>query len=541
MPENLPALIQVARARLARLSAGQRRGILYGVSVLGIAAALLLAVGSYQPYGVLFSNLEPGEAQAAVEALRAAQVPYELEDGGRTLRVPQSQIDSMRVELAAAGTVGQVAGGYEILDTLPFGASDVTIKLRQRRALEGELARTISSIRGVRSARVHLSTPEPSIFDKDARRPSASVVVALEGGAALERDEVRGIRNLVAHGVERLDSKDVSVIDDRGHLLTEDDGGAVVASERQRAMESALEQRLISLLSPVVGEGMVTARVTVDLDTSSTVETSKVYQPEQSAVRSEERSEDERKVGGDPAGLAGAQANTAGSGNSAVFGEGSVGSSAREVTNYEVSYTQMRTKRGGGTLRRLSAAVLVGPRQVEGPAGSGTTVEQQRSPEEVERLRALAMTAIGFDASRGDQLQIESMSFVQTNSEVGTTTSWAPLVLPVAKFIGVALLALAVVVFALRPILRSGQRAMVEVARDNPLALDGYTSQSPLPQEALAASLPAPSEEMHVQRERALDAALENSERAAEIVRAWLASDAESEIETLPVENEVAA
>lgn len=539
MPTVLVQLFDRLRKFYQELKPQHRRGLVYAAVVVASSLGLLALVWTYQPYGVLFHNLEPAEAASVVEYLKGSNIPYRLSSGGRSIEIPEDRIHESRIQLAKDGPVGQVSGGFEILDQVPFGASDFSVRMRHRRALEGELARTITTIDGIRGARVHLSLPERSIFENVDKQPSASVVLNLDPGRNLNREEVRGISNLVGNAVEGLVDDQVTIVNARGRILA---GGTTneadaMGTEKRRSIEKQLEDRVVSLLEPVVGRGRVTAQISVELDETSLVETEKLFQPERTAIVSEERSEEERNSGTDTGGVAGAQANNPAAGLASIGANNTSGRSAKELTNYEVSVTTRRVERGIGSTKRISAAVMVGAKRIEDSPGSGTFSDQELTPVELEQLKNAVQGAIGFNADRGDVVEIVSMPFLEETPAPEAALAWLPQLIPLLKIAGVVLVALALLLLVLRPAWKASRR-MLQDGGTTVVENAARTEFEELEDVSSAGALPAPSESMQNRRERAMEAALEGSEQAAEIVRAWLASDDTAEQDRLEAEQQ---
>lgn len=544
MPPAVGKYWDLVQKRLGAMEAKQRKLLGYGAVLLVITGALLALVWAYEPYGVLFRDLESAEAGRIVQRLQDAKIPYRISEQGRAIEVPEAKVSETRLMLASSGVAGEIPGGWELLDSVPMGASEYTVRKRHQRALEGELSRTISAMESVHSTRVHLALPQRSLFADRDQLPTASVVVKLVAGQQLNKHEVRGIQSLVSHAVEGLKEDSVTLVDTAGEVLSGDDANEMGGLAGADAHNKVLERRIISMLEPVVGQGKVVARVSVDYDEATVVETSKTFLPNKTAVRSEEHQEQEKTGPTVSSGVAGAQSNNPG--KPAVAKGGADDTSSRDLTNYEVSYQTRRVERAQGAVQRISAAVLVAPPQSPiaegGEAKAVQPTAQEFSPEQLEEIQQIVMTAIGFDAKRGDQVHVSSMAFLPDDNALPMASVWLPTLLPALKLVLLGLIVVLVLLFVIRPLVKGLGSPKIPSAKEKGRLFDakvgdaseGYDLQS----HNAAASLPPPTEDTEERRARALQAAMEQPERAAEIVRAWLSSDRHKEEEDANAEKE---
>jgi flagellar M-ring protein FliF len=515
---------------LPKLIAGLPAGIRL-VALLGAVAAIGLgvwnAVSSAEQYQYAFTNLTPEDSSEAAAALKTAGVPFRLEAGGSALAVPASKVYDARLLLAGAGLPRGGGVGFEIFDRGDLGVSEFTQKVNLRRATEGELARTISRLAEVRTARVHLTLPEKGLYKDQDRPAAASVVVNLQPGRTLGERELAGIRHLVASAVPGLAPGAVSVMDGRGQVLTSE-GALGEAMSYQRRMEKDLEQRVVDLLEQAVGPGAVVARINATVDANEVQTSAQVVDPESATVRSERKlSQQTVTNGATGGGLAGAAGNQplapAGPG---AGGRGASQSTTEDQTrNFDVTTTTTTTVSRVPRLQRISVAVLV-----DGKDGKA------RADAELSRLGELAKRAVGFDGDRGDTFEISSSPFVR--AEEGTATAApAPSVLekPIVKTVlyGLAgLIALAIVAFALRgrgapaghhlPLTPGTRVAEIEAALAREAGLPGPAGQAALPDPGLTL------------RERAKELATKDPARAAAILKAWMASEQNSPANRTP-------
>lgn len=390
-----------------------RRLLFVGTAVGSLVFFLWLGLGAGAvPYATLFRGVAPEEMAKLVSALEAERIPFELADEGTTIRVPSDRVHAARIRLAGQGLPSGGGAGFELFDKPDFGVTDFVHRVNYRRALSGELARSIAELEPVARARVQIALPDRSPFVGDReRQPSASVVVDLKPGAELSRAQVRGIVHLVSSAVESLAPERVTVIDGRGRLLSPTHEGVDPAQpagtgEYQTRLEAELAQRVEAILTPVVGVGRVVARVRADLDWTQTEHTEERFDPDSQVARSEQRTSETDEDGtGLAEGVPGVASNVPGAGVEAT-GSGAGGrrtARSTETINYEISKTVRRSVEPSGTLQRLTVAVLIDGRGTDG--GEAWGAESLREFEE------LAKRAVGFSEERGDQLTITTAPF----------------------------------------------------------------------------------------------------------------------------------
>ncbi len=418
--ENSSRGLAVFLAQLQALGPGRILALgLVAAGLLGLLA--FIAFRAVEPrYALLFGGLEPADAAALVERLEALGTPYRLNDAGDTVMVPADEVARLRMTLAQDGMPAGNVVGYELFDGANgFTTTDFLANVNLRRALEGELARTIASLREVRAARVHLVQPQRRLFQREEDPPSASVLLTLSGGASLDRRQVEGVRYLVASAVPGLDASRVTVMDDRGDLLARAEDGSDSflldrTEEYRRAYEERLRQKLVALLERSVGPGRVDAQVTAELDFDEVSVTEELYDPQGQVARSTRTTEETtNRNETSPSG-----AVSVGNNLPAAQAQKGAGPSSREqverneeTVNYEISRKQRTQHKRGGTVRRLFVAVQVDGTYVED--ANGNRVFQPRKKEELAQLEALARSAVGIDEERGDRIEIVSRPFVQ--------------------------------------------------------------------------------------------------------------------------------
>ncbi len=420
-------------------------------------------------YTLLFSGLELADAQELVGRLEAMEVPFRLSPGGDAIMVPSGDALRLRMALAEEGMPVGGTVGYELLDDAsPFTTTDFLANVNLRRAVEGELARTIGTLRGVRAARVHIVAPERALFGRAEVAPTASIVLTLRGAEVLDQRQIAGIRQLVAAAVPGLKSDAVTLVDGAGNLLATPaaPGADPLASGDAEAYRVALEDRLrgkiVQLLERSVGLSKVDAAVSADLDFDEIATTAETYDPQSQVVRSTQTTEeatDQQET--QPADQVGAAGNLPT--ERAVAPAGAPGSSEKsnkteETVNYEISRTVRNQTKRGASLRRLSIAVQVDGTYQAQPDGSSTY--QPRGAEELEQLAALVRSAAGVDESRGDVVEVVSRPFatatapLEPESEAGWRSMLAGDYGRLLDLGVLSLLTLLVLFFGVRPALR---------------------------------------------------------------------------------------
>ena len=404
-----------------------------------IAAAALLWLRSPE-YKVLFSNLEDRDGGNIVAALGQLNIPYRLSDNGQAILVPADRVHEVRLQLAQQGLPRGGEAGFALLDHTRFGASQFTEQITFQRALEGELASSIQALHAVKAARVHLAIPRETVFVRDRQPPTASVLLSLYPGRVLNESQVNAIAWLVSSSVPNLNAANVSVVAQDGRLLSAPAGEAGMDSARRNLahdIEQRTVQRILTLLNPLVGSGNVRAQVSVDMDFSQREQTSEVYRPNetpgQASVRSRQTSESLQHNIDPPEGVPGALSNQpppnatapidppSSGRNSGAASPGTAlaasdhgnrqqtsGSSRSDATvNYEVDRTISHVKHPLGTLRRLSAAVVINYRHgADGP--------EPLPADDLARLEDLVRQAMGYSADRGDSLTVVNSLFTDT-------------------------------------------------------------------------------------------------------------------------------
>ena len=394
-------------ARLFDFLSPQQKRLLF----IGLPLVLGIGYTAYQTYdrinyGPLFANLSPQDGAAIIKELEAAKVPYIISGGGTTIDVPRGVIYSTRLKLAGKGIPTGGGVGFEIFEKTPFGVSEFTQQVNYLRALQGELSRTINSLSAVQSSRIHLALPARSNFLGQEEKPSASVVVELKSGYHLSPDQVQGIVNLVASSVPKLSADKVTVIDSSGRPLKEivpvaASSEAEKLNQLKLKHEQEMERRVESMLDPVLGAGKVVVRANVQINPQETQMTKEQFDPQNRVVRSQRQAVDDTGLKG--GGVPGVQSNIPGGEAGKIAAEGGQKRSSEMVT-YEVGRTTSRTMEPRGQVQKLSVAVLV----------DGTYQKDKyipRSKEEIEVIKGMVKRAVGFDADRGDEIEVANVPF----------------------------------------------------------------------------------------------------------------------------------
>lgn len=444
-------------------------GVTFGVAV---ALALIIARIGAPSMSVLYADLAYSEAQPVIDRLEQDGVEHQLRDSGArvTILIPRDQVSELRLDLAADGLAVGGGVGYEIFDdNQTLGATSFQQNINRLRALEGELARTLSSINGVRSARVHLVLPERELFSRDRQTASASIVVDAPGG--LDGRAVRAIVNMTASAVPALDPSRVTVLDSRGQLLASgadaegDDAMAASIEEKKAAAEARIRRAVEDMVGRIVGPENVRVEVAADMDFSRITESAEIIDPDSQTVLSSTTIE-ETSNSVDPNRAQGVSVSNALPGAEALDENAPASTSStqrtEETTNYEITKTVRNAVREEGlVIKRLSVAVaLNGATQT---AADGAVAAAPRSEEELARIDTLVKSAIGYNEARGDRVSVVDIRFSPLPEAAAAAAPAAePLIsredaMRLAEIGALALIALALAFFVLRPMLAPGK------------------------------------------------------------------------------------
>lgn len=373
--------------------------------LISIAAIVAMVHFSGQmDYQTLYSNLSSEDAAAILGKLQEKKIPYKVNPSGDAITVASDKIPEIRMELAASGLPRGGNIGFEIFDQKSIGATEFEQKLNYRRAIQGELARTINSLEEIQQSRVHIAFPKDTLFIDQQQKATASVTVKLKSGKSLRQNQIDGIGHLVASSVEGLRFEDVMVVDSKGNILSrgQDENKLSQLSnsqmEYQRNVERNLTSQIQTMLENVVGKGKAVVRVTADLDFRMTEKTEETYDPESPVIRSTQKQSDKTvsTSGGVKTGTTGGA-------------PGQEKDKVDEVTNYEINKVVNKTVMPVGEIKKLSIAVVVDG--IYAKNDKGQEVYQERSKKEIDSLDDLVRKSAGFNAARGDQVILTSMSF----------------------------------------------------------------------------------------------------------------------------------
>ncbi len=461
----MASLFQQLSDMIAGLSLVRKISMAAVLTISVIAIIYLVQVTNRTSMEPLFTNLNSEDIGSILTYLDKQNVRYNVDQDHRTIMVPATDVLDVRLKLAGEGLPRFGGVGFELFDKNNFGLSEFEQRVIFQRAMEGELARTIGGIKEVQSARVHLVMPEKSLFAESQQSATASVILKLGSDGALSKEKVNSITHLVASAVDGLDSNQVTVVDNTGRLLTAGSsdesimaGGQVFDQKIQ--IEKSIEKRIVELLSPVVGMGKVMARVTANIDFTSTESTDEIFDPTKSVVVSESRSNNKKtESSGSAGGAAGAASNLPGGGAAGTSGGGSGSEDGgSEQIAYQVSKTIRRQVTPMGSIKNLSVAILVDGNYTE---KDGKQEYAPRPADEVAKLEELTKKAIGYNLDRGDQIKIENMAFQSTDLAVGQTegfltekTKYGFLINIIGNVLVVFMLLL-VFFFVIRPLVRS--------------------------------------------------------------------------------------
>lgn len=382
----------------------QQKVLIFGGLAAGLAILIVLGVWTTAPrYEVLFSQLSPQDAGKITDHLREQKVKYKLENSGATILVPDKDVYDLRLDFAQQGLPESGGVGYEIFDKNNLGMTDFVQKINYRRALEGELTRTIQQIESIEKARVHIVIPDESLFKEDQKEPTASVILKLRNGSTLGANNVRGISHLLASSVEGLSPENITIIDSRGKILSDNSKPDNLLSmtstqlDFTQKVENYLASKAQSMLDQVMGPGNSVVRVAATLNFTKVEKTVENYDPDNTVVRSEEIKEQSSPVSAQ-------NSSNRSSANS---------TSNSTVTNYEINKTVEHVVDDVGNITRLSVAVLVNNKRVKTTLEDGTTKIEYKPipPKEMGILADLVKNAVGFNPERNDEISINNVNF----------------------------------------------------------------------------------------------------------------------------------
>ena len=536
-----------------RLNVLRQAGLLVGLAAsiaLGFSVVLWSQREEFQP---VYPSLEGFDIAELAQVLEAGAVQYRIDPASGVLLVPADQVAAVRLEIAAAGITRDNGFGYEFMDQeAALGTSQFMEENRYKRSLEGELQRTITNFRHVQAARVHIATPERTVFVRDARKPTASVFLTLLSGRQLTDTQVQAISNLVASSVPDMDPADVTIVDQTGNLLSsrQDNPEFQIAGEQfeyVRRYEETLVGRVNRILMPLLGSGRFTAEVAADIDFTRTEQAAESYNPDAAVLRSEQ-SMDERRSGGEIiAGIPGALSNqppamaqapeTAEQAQTAQVAADNGNVRSQATRNYEIDRTISYITSDPVSVRRLSIAVVI-----DEPEGEGIA---PWTPEDIDRITALVRDAVGYNADRGDSVTVINKRFAQPEiAVIEETPIWEQSWFAGALRQGAGALFVLILVFGvLMPVLRrltavgSDSRALVAAGAGNNGGMDMQYADlqadgTRMRDDSVTLSggddllLSGPTESYERQLSAIKGLVAQDPARVAQVVKNWIANDA---------------
>ena len=517
-------------------------GLLIGLAA-SVAIGLAIVMWSQTPgYRLLYSDVSSQDSAQVAAALQSGGFEYKIDDATGRIWIAGGSMHEARMMLASQGLPEGGNVGFELMDNKDtFGSSQFIESIRYQRALEGELARTISSLKSIQTARVHLAIPKQSVFIRNRKKPSASVTVGLYPGRYLEPGQVRSIVGLISSSVPELEASMITVVDQIGKMLTSEHDEEMAFSAKQleykKKVERSYTERIEDILSPIVGDGRVRAKVNAEIDFTVTEKTQESFNPDQSAVRSEQTSSESRGGGSGPVGVPGAlsnqppEAGTVGGGETgAVATVASMANKMFQSTrNYELDKTISHVRLAAGAVRRLSVAVVIDNKAAV--AEGGETVAY--TDVEIQRFNQLVRDSVGFNVRRGDSVNVINAAFspiIQPEPlpEVPLwEQSW---VWDIGKQVLGGLAVLLLVFGVLRPVMRELASKGIEFKSQNQNLLqsqggmDGDDTQVTLSAEASAQQIQQQGHESNIASASAM--VDQDPRTVAQVMKTWVATDA---------------
>jgi len=486
-------------AQLNQLSNQKKLGL-----IMAAAAVIAILVGALMwsqtpEYRVLYNNVADQDGAAIIGALQQMNVPYKFSSNGGAILVPEKQVHEVRLRLAGQGLPKGNLPGFELMENQKFGSSQFLEQVNYQRALEGELARSIQSLSAVQSARVHLAIAKPSVFSRDKQQPSVSVLLNLYPGRVLSVEQISAIVHLMASSVPNLPIKNVTVVDQNGNLLStqhenkQDKAFDAKQLEYIQELEENYIRRIEAILTPITGAANVRAQVTADLDFSRIERAEEIYRPNNSeadvaSIRSQKTLEStttgSKTDGGIPGALTNRPPEPASAPIDAKAGSSEANDKApplptdkkKESTiNYEVDKTVQHTQQSTGSIKRLTAAVVVNYRKKIDENGEVTN--EPLSEDEIKEINSLVKEAMGYNEKRGDSLTVTNSLFTAEPVTILDAEFWKdPEVIMLAKDVGKQLLIAAVVLFFLLKIVRPSLKNFAQSLPPPPPALPSKVS-----------------------------------------------------------------
>ena len=496
-----------------------------GLSFVVISALVILM--NQKDYRILYSNLSTDDAGKIIARLQEKKIAYKLSASGDAISVPSEKVSELRLDLASTGLPQGGVVGFEIFDEKNFGVTDFVQQLNYQRALQGELSRTINNLDEVQASRVHIVIPKKSLFVENEAKPTASVFLKLRNGSRLGDAQIEGIAHLVAGSIEELTPESVMILDSRGQVLSKRQPESQLSrrttsqADYRRNIENEFANRIQSMLTKVVGEDKVIARVSASLDFRVMEKTEEIYDAEEPAVRSRHR-KIERSAKPAPDGGQSTVAPTEKTGSGRY---GSNHEKTDEIVNYEINRVVNKTMMPVGTIEKLSVAVMVDG--IYEKDDRGVEVFEPRSKKEMQSLEDLVKNCVGFDSRRGDQVVVTSVPFktVDADQELLSGDSWkkkVALFIPMIKYLVSLVAIIFVALFVIRPVVKSllerGNENLVQA--QGVLNAAGTNEQLEMGRGSL--SLEEPKGEVSAEIEAVKKLAVTDDQGFAELIRNWL-------------------
>lgn len=580
---NASEIAQNIKAFLARYSLQQKLGMVFAAGLVIVLTWSMVYFVNKVDYQVLYADLDAAEAQSIVTKLQGQQVPYELSEDGRTIKIASDKASEIRMSLAAEGLPESGRVGFEIFDRTNFGVTNFQEQVNYQRALEGELERSILTLHQVAAARVHLVMAKESLYERSDDQTKASVIVKLKSGKQLPDSGVQGIVNLVASAVKGLAPEKVAVIDYGGKMLSRSEAENSLTGQQldtRQKVESEMAAKIVQILEPAVGAGKVRPQVSVSMNFQQIEETQENYDPQSSTIISAQRLSDGGTTGATVGGVVGPRSSQSQPGQvpatpaapgaaaaapvTPVAAPVTIAGKQSEVVNYQTSKSIRHIVNPVGKLEKVSVAVILDNQTTEtkGADGKIETKSVPRTPEEMKKYHDLVAAAIAFNSDRGDQLTVENISFENLRETVAEPTlleKQTPAILTALRYILVPIVFLLIYILFIRPVQKSvmanwipvtvtagsggnggggigggEQRAMLRGSVQTPmtvkqlearLANANYSGSenddyAETPERDLL-PLPAPSR-MDLIRKRVVEQTKQDPETVARLVRVWL-------------------
>ena len=397
--------------------------VLAAVTCISIAIfAIIILQARTANFQLLYANLSPKDAGSVVSWLKGERIDYKLKNNGKNIWIPAEQLYETRLNLASSGLPSGGGVGFEVFDKQSFALTDFVQKVNYTRALQGELARTITSLDPVEATRVHLALPEKRLFKNQQKKPTASIIVTLNKGKGLEKGQVQGIIHLVSGSVEGLSPEEVTIIDSYGKVLEglkQSNDSQVMSVDMlvfQQQIERRLEKRAQELLDKTMGNGQAMVRITANLDFAKVEKTEEIFDAEEPVIRSQqvqEESSGSKTMGGIPGVQSNLQGNDGGQSNATP-----AASKSSRTTNYEISKTVSKTINPVGAIESLSVSVLLADKIIPAKDEESQPTTETRNEEELKSVETMVASALGLDKERGDNINVTSMPFMVSQDDL---------------------------------------------------------------------------------------------------------------------------